>query len=98
MKKQNDDITLKSLLDIFIPKIWIILLVAVICASVLGAYSYFGQVDTYTSKGKYMVAKVNYSDNDAQTGLTTAEIAAMQGIIANAKEIINTSCVRKNNF
>jgi len=91
MKKQNDDITLKGLIDIFLPKIWVMLLVAVIGASVLGSYSYFGREDTYTAKGKYMVAKLNYSDENALTGLTTAEIAAMQGMIANAKEIINTN-------
>lgn len=90
MKKQNDDITLKGLLDIFLPKIWAILLVAFVCAALLGSYSYFGREDTYTAKGKYMVAKVNYSDGNAQTGLTTSEIAAMQGMISNFKEIINT--------
>ena len=91
MKKQNDDITLKGLVDIFLPKVLIILIVSMLCAAILGAYSMLLKPDMYTSRGKYMVSKVNYSNENAQTGLTTSEIAAMQGMIANAQEIINTT-------
>lgn len=90
MKKQNDEITIKSLVDVFVPKLWIIVLVSMLFAAILGGYSYFLKGDTYTSSEKYMVSKFNYSDAEAATGLTTAEIAAMQGMIANAQEIIDT--------
>lgn len=90
MKKQNDDITVKGLLDIFLPKFWIAILVSVVLAVLVGAYSFVFKPDTYTSRGKYMFTKINYNDPGALTGLTTSEISAMQGMISNAQEIIDT--------
>ena len=48
MKKHNDEITLKDIFDIFLPKIWLIALVAVIFAAMLGGYTLFVKEDTYT--------------------------------------------------
>lgn len=93
MKKQNDEITLEGLAKIFLPKWWLILIVSVLFAGLLGGYSMFMKNDTYTSTGKYMMSKINMSDNNAQTGLNSGEIEAMQVMISNAKEMINT-----NNF
>lgn len=93
MKKQSDDITIKGLVDIFLPKLWIVAIVSIVFALIFGGYSMLFKKDSYTSTGKYMVSKVNYSNNDAQTGLNSSEILAMQAMIANAQEIIDT-----NNF
>jgi capsular polysaccharide biosynthesis protein len=90
MKKRNSEISLKSIVDIFLPKLWIIVLVSVAIAAVMGV-SAMTKNDTYTSTGKYMVQKFNYSNEDLHTGLNTGEITAMQAMIANAKEIINTN-------
>ena len=89
MKKKNDEITLKGLLKIFLPGWWIILIISVLFAGALGVYSLM-QNDTYTSKGKFMVVKVNMSDNSAQTGLNEGEIKAMQAMVSNFSEIIDT--------
>ena len=89
MKKKSEEITLKGLLKIFLPGWWVILIVSILAAGVLGAYS-ATRSDTYTSKAKYMVVKVNMSDNNAQTGLNEGEIKAMQSMVANFGEIINT--------
>ncbi len=91
MKKQNDDITIKGLVDIFLPKLWIVAIVSVLFAVLFGGYSMLFKKDAYTSTGKYMVSKVNYSNNEAQTGLNSSEILAMQAMIANAQEIIDTN-------
>lgn len=91
MSTRKDEISVKKLAEIFLPKLWIITLVAVIFAAALGAYSVYSKEDTYSSSGKYMVRKVPYEDDDSSTtGLNQNEIIAMQGMIANAKEIINT--------
>lgn len=89
MKKQNNDITIKGLISIFLPKWWIILIISVVAAAVLGIYS-FAQTDTYTSRGKYMMSKVNMSDSSASTGLNTGEVEAMHIMISNMEEIIKT--------
>lgn len=90
MKKQNDEITIKSLLNIFIPKIWLIVIIATVLGAAFGGYSMLFKKDTYTSQGKYMFSKISYNDNTAQTGLTSSEVDAMQLMIANAHEIIDT--------
>ena len=49
MKKHNDELTFRDLIGMFVPKIWIIGIVSVIGAIVLGLYSEFMVKDTYTS-------------------------------------------------
>lgn len=90
MSTKKDVLSAKKLLGIFLPKLWLIVAVAVICGLVFGVYSYTRE-DVYSSTGKYMVRKVPYENDDSgTTGLNQNEIIAMQGMIANAKEIINT--------
>ncbi|MBR2343402.1 MAG: hypothetical protein IKA64_04020 [Clostridia bacterium] len=57
MKKKNDEFSFKDLMQIFIPKIWLIALVAVLLGAVLGVYSAFIKKDTYTSTSMIMVTK-----------------------------------------
>ncbi len=49
MRKNNEETTIKDLFGLFLPKVWIILLVAVILGGALGAYSQFLTKDKYTS-------------------------------------------------
>nr|MBE6545790.1 hypothetical protein [Oscillospiraceae bacterium] len=92
MKKQNDEITLRDFLNIFIPKIWLIALVAIVVAAGVGLYSNL-RVDTYTSSAKYMLNKVNMTNPDEMIGLNASEVEAMGIMINNMEEIIRT-----NNF
>lgn len=55
MRKQNEEITVKGLLDLFLPKIWIILIVSVVAALLVGGYSKFFKKDTYTSHVSFIV-------------------------------------------
>ena len=48
MRKNNEEITFKDILSIFIPKLWLILLCAVVCGAVLGVYA-DSKPDSYTS-------------------------------------------------
>jgi capsular polysaccharide biosynthesis protein len=91
MKKQNDEITIKGLINIFLPKLWIIILVAVLFGAAFGGYSKFMKKDTYTSSGKYMMSKINYTEVYEMTGLTSSEVDAMQLMIANMQEIVDTN-------
>lgn len=91
MNKKNDEITIQGIVDIFLPKIWIIALIAVVCGAVFGCYSAFLTKDSYTSGGKYMVIKTSTSSPDQMTsGLSSSDIVGMQGMIANAQEILKT--------
>lgn len=90
MKNKNDEITIKSLAEMFLPRIWLILLISVVLAALLAVCSHLFIKDTYTSSGKYMVVKIPSTSTNTVVGLNSQEILAMQSMIANAKEIINT--------
>ncbi len=91
MKIKNDEISFHKIITSFTPYIWIIVLVSIALGAILGVYSAFFVKDTFTSTGKYMVVKVPYTDASSETaGLNTNEVEAMQSMIANVGEIINT--------
>ena len=50
MKKHNDEMTLKELFGLFVPKLWLIAIFSVIGAIIVGLGSEFLVKDTYTSK------------------------------------------------
>ena len=97
MKEHNDEITIKELFDIFLPKLWIIVIVAVLFAGALGVYSMFIKEDTYTSTASFIMVKtptqyVNTSGSAAiTTGLSASEIDAMQSMIAMTEQIMETN-------
>ena len=57
MTKQNKEITFKDILSVFIPKLWIIVVVALLFASIFAFYSAFIVEDTYTSYSVMCVRK-----------------------------------------
>lgn len=97
MKKQNEEITIKELLNIFLPKIWIIALVAIVFAALLGGYSMFIKDDTYTSTASFIMVKIptQYNENTGSTAVTTglsaSEIDAMQSMIAMSEQVMETN-------
>ena len=76
MKKKNEELSFKDLLAIFVPKLWIIAIVSVLCSAVLGLYSGLIKKDTYTASSVMYVYKdstsINY--NDAQIAETMVDI------------------------
>jgi capsular polysaccharide biosynthesis protein len=97
MKERNDEITIKELFDIFLPKLWVIVLVAVLFAGALGVYSMFIKEDTYTSTASFIMVKTptQYGTTSGSaaitTGLSASEIDAMQSMIAMTEQIMETN-------
>ncbi len=97
MKKHQDEISIKELFNIFVPKLWIVVVVSVLCAVVLGGYAAFIQKDTYTSSGAFVMLKTptQYNDSDTNsattTGLNFNEIEAMQKMIEMSETVMKTS-------
>ncbi len=85
MKKQNEEINLKDLIGIFIPKLWIILVVSILLSAVLGAHAMFLQQDTYTSKASIMVSKSN------STSINASDIDLSSMVIENLEAVIFSS-------
>ena len=57
MRKRNEEFSLKELINIFIPKLWLILIVALAFGSVMAVYSAILKDDTYTSTTRIHVTK-----------------------------------------
>lgn len=65
MKKQNKEITIKDIFDIFLPKLWIIVLVGILAAGAVSVHSVFFKKDSYTCSTRVYVGKSNNSSTVA---------------------------------
>jgi capsular polysaccharide biosynthesis protein len=74
MKKRNEEITLKDILSVFIPKIWIIAIVSILAAAIMFAYSTFLVSDKYNSSSVMHICK------DSET-LNTADFLTAESVI-----------------
>ena len=83
MKKQHDEISFKDLLNIFLPKLWLIAIISVVCSAVLGLYSAFIKDETYTSYSTMYVYK-------SATAANTSDIAVAQEMVSIYEIIIRT--------
>ena len=70
MKKHTDEVTIKDIVSLFIPKLWIIAVCAVVLGIILGGYAMFFKSDTYTSKVTFMVSTTTGSVTDGDLKLS----------------------------
>ena len=61
MRKRNEDFSLKELINIFLPKLWLIVAISFVFGAVMAVYSVFIKDDTYTSKTTIHVVKTTDS-------------------------------------
>lgn len=78
MSKKNKEMTVKDLLEMFLPKLWIIILVAAIFGAAMGLYSMFMKEDKYSSSADVYVFK----ENSDPTASDIATAGDMVGIYA----------------
>ena len=83
MINKKEEITFRDILDVFIPKIWIIVLVAILVASIFAVYSTVFVEDSYTSYSVMSIRK----DTEA---LQLTDIALVEQIIQNMSHRIQT--------
>lgn len=76
MAKKNKETTVKDIVDIILPRLWIILLVGVLLAGIIGVYSIFIKRDTYTASAEIYVYK-----NSSSSNVTSSDIAAAEEIV-----------------
>ena len=77
MKKQNKEITIRDIFDVFLPKLWIILLVGILFGGAVATHSIFFKKDYYTCKTRVYVSK----DNTSSTISTDIEVAEQMASI-----------------
>ena len=81
MSKKNKETTVKDLVEIFLPKLWIIILAGVVFAAAMFVYSYFFKEDTYTSSADVYL----YKDGG---GVSTGDINTAQEMVAVYADVI----------
>lgn len=84
MNKQNEEISIKEIAGIFIPKIWVILICAFLAAAITFCYCNFFKNDTYSSSFDIYI----YNENNSSA--TTGDIAAAEGMLETYKYFIST--------
>ena len=77
MAKKKNETTVKDILDVFLPKVWIMLLVGIVLAGAVFAYSAFLKQDTYTSSLRVYF----YNDKSSNGSLSATEIQAAQEMV-----------------
>ena len=83
MIKRNDEFSLKELVTLFIPKLWLIVIIGLIAGSVFGVYSAFVKEETYTSKAKIHIVKQNST-------ISSGDMDVMNKVIEDYKILVNT--------
>ena len=84
MKKQNKEITLKDIFDIFIPKLWMIIVLAVVCATALSVFSAVKK-PTYTS------SSMIYVQSQSNDNITTGDITLAEDMVEVYKVMLYES-------
>ena len=83
MIKRTEDFSIKDLVSLFIPRLWLVIIVALLLGSVFGVYSSFLTEETYTSKAKIHIVKQNSS-------MSSADIDVVSKVIDDYKILIGT--------
>lgn len=81
MRKNKEEFSLKDLIGLFIPKLWLIVIVAVVLAVGLGVYSAVLVDDTYTSSSTMMIYKKNESASTSSIAVATSRVDVYSKII-----------------
>ena len=77
-KKRNEDVTIKDVVRVFIPKLWIIAICAVVLSLVLGGYAMLFKADTYTSKATFIVSTTTGGITDGDLKLSYKVIGVIK--------------------
>ena len=94
MKKQTDEISIGDLIDVFVPKLWLIVIIGMLLGGFLGFKTMLFEPDTYTTTGKLLMNKVptkypdEVSNSPQSTGINANEIEAMQKLISMSEQIM----------
>ena len=84
MVKRNEEFSIKDLISLFLPKIGLILVVALLFGMLFGGYSAFVKDDTYTSSSQLHVIKSTSSQ------ISASDIDFVSKVIDDYKVLIKT--------
>lgn len=85
MIKKNKETTFKDIVDIFLPKLWLLLLVSIILSAAVSVYSVFMKSETYTSSSIVYV----YNERNNSTTTSTNDLQAAEQMVSIYNIAIN---------
>ena len=88
MKKNNDELSIKDLFNVLVPKLWLIVLVAFVFAAVFGCYVGLVKNDSYTATAKIMVTKDTSGSGTANDRVLASDMIELFSVmITQSNEI-----------
>ena len=85
MIKKNKETTFKDIVDILLPKLWLLLIVSVVLSAAVSVYSVFLKSDTYTSSSIVYV----YNERNNSTTTSTNDLQAAEQMVSVYNIAIN---------
>ena len=83
MIKRNDEFSLKELVTLFIPRLWLIIIIGMIVGTAFGGYSAFVKEKTYTSSVTIHIVKQSSS-------MSTGDLDVVSKVIEDYKILVGT--------
>ncbi len=88
MKSKNEELSFKDIISIFLPKMWLIIIVAVVFGAVMGVYSTVMKNDTYTATSTMLAQKNSESINS--TDMIVAEsMVEVYSVVLKSEPVLN---------
>lgn len=84
------EINFKRLLDAVVHKSWLVVLVSVICAAIVFAYTYFFVTPQYEASVMFYVNNNDISVGNTSLSLSSSDITASRGLVETYIVILNT--------
>jgi len=88
MKNKNEELTFKDIISVFVPKIWLILIVAVVFGAIMGVYSSFLKKDTYTASSTMFAYKDTPSISSTDM-LVAENMVKVYSIVLTSDDVLN---------
>ncbi len=86
-----EEINIKDLLNYFLTKLWILIIIVLGVLIIGNAYSFFIKVPLYQSKTKLVLV----SESNAQTGMTQNDVMLNNNLVATYSEMIKSRDILK---
>ena len=96
MKKNKEEFSIRDLIGLFLPKLWLIVLVSLVLSLALGIYSGFIKEDTFSSTATLMVAKKGTSLSTGDIDVSTEMVERCEVVIFSDK-FLSDVCMDINN-
>jgi len=89
-REENIEIDLKQLLEAVMKKAWLIILIAILCAAIAFAVTYFLITPEYESSAMFYVNNSAFSVGETSLSITSSDITASKSLVETYIVILNT--------